>query len=719
MPSPPHSAATTPKINESKAHDDSDCDNDIPISLSHSLANSPRFVAPPLSPVKSVTTEINSQEPLDTACSREHNLDRPEAGSNETAIKKNLQTLDLFDAISSNDDRNSDEHAIGTPSECSDDVAFSTQALKSNRRNSGTCIQPSTQASRNGSRRGRRARTRSINSDESNVVTDKYARKGSVDKKAVNPPKEGLAPEGSPKVGNEVFISTKGFNPPKSPNPTIDTITTSSTSGRAERALYVPFLPKFLRARGIPKERRARASEAEQKGVKQLKPDFQDESSDIDCETEVTVHKAQQGRLGRPILVEQASNTVLGLKDMLRTTGPEGTENNPSPSRAPSGKLKKMFGEDLKFPEEPNSKRAGIIGIPTAQDAEDIVSAPSGLGILQNPMPTQVDGLRSHPMQRSSTVPTGKRQVGFWPTLDVEIKPEHRFLRQSIVSTPYPLSYQEDGMWASEPKYHDRLEATLTLVLNSQRASGPIVKSMLIPLKRWRIESPSEWEANTIDEIDSNFDDEKLFRLIKAEYKSMRWRFHNIFSARPIQSLNIISTNGPPSLTSQEKSPLRDPLRVENDHPTGPELLRLFYFPQLGRNEHKWVNRITQQPWTPSIGDQPQPPPQPPTLELEENWSTTRILAAIIAVTISSLLTTLLWIFLGVQGSEHVSFSAPTTTDDNSAMLVTPSSVDFGDGGGGYRGAGGRVQGGAMLGALVLMLGWTGVVGWVVLCWLV
>lgn len=718
MPSPTHSAAMAPDHNESKGHDDSGSDDDIPISLSHSLANSPRFVSASFSPAESTATEINPQEPLNTKSSREVDLDNLETTSNESPSINKIQNLDLSDAIVADDDQNSDERAVGSPSECSDDAAISTRALKSSRSNSGTYIQCSADAYQKGSRRGRRARIRSVSSsDESIVVTDEYANEESIGKRVVSDSKEGLEAESSTKLGNERSASMKRFTSPDSPNPTINTIATSSTATRAEKSLYVPFLPRFLRVRGTSTERQARQSvdETEDERMKEVKPEIQDELSDVDSKNEATVHETRRGILRRPLLVQRASNTVLGLKDMLRTTGPADTENVPGP---PNRKLKKMFGEDPNFSEGSNVKRAGLIGIPIAhnddlrtfsQEVGRTVPKPSGLEIWQNSMPTQVDGLRSHPIQRSSTMPTGTRKVGFSPPLDIEIKPEHRFLRQSIVSTPYPLRHQEEGMMGS----------TLTLVLNSQRDSVPIVKTIVVPEQRGTTDLPSHGENKTINVINRNFDDEKLFRLIKTEYKGMRWRFYNAISARCIQSLNIISYNESCSVAGHKTSSLEKPLQIEDSLFTRPQLLSLFRAPELGRNRHQWVDWIVNRPRN-HLNEEPRPPPEHEAraLELIEGWSAGRIIAALIAVATSSLLATLLWIFLGV-GAEHSSyFAAAAAAAANDGSSTAPS-VDLTESSWEFHDAGGRVQGGATLGALVLMLGWTGVGAWAFLCWLV
>lgn len=615
---------------------------------------------------------------------------------------------------------------MGTPSEVSDDAAISTRAIKSPRHISGTYPHSSTNARTAEFKRGRRGRTGSISTDESVVVVGQYKREGISTDRFTKASEVISIARYSSWAGTKLSISTKESKTPTSPNPTINTIATSSTTARAERSLYVPFLPKLLRVKGNSGEEQLRDSMdgTKETTTQDIKPKLEDYSSDMDFEDEATVQEAQQGRLRRPNLLQHTSSTVVELKEMLRTTGPASTENSPGPS---GRKLRKLLGEDLKSSNRLNSKRATVVGNPISQDtdsltisqkAKDADPGPSEPTTWQSSVPLQMDGLRSHPIQRSATMPAPKRKVDFWPPLGVDIKPEHRFLRQSIVSTPYPLRYQERGVIVSKPRIHDRLESTLTLVLSIQRATKvPVVKTIVLPNKQ----TPTDWldkrDPNAIEATNDAFDDEKLFRLIRAEYKNMRGYLRNALSARHIESLNLISYGELSSLAEHNRSPLRESFRVQDGIFAGPQLLRLFRTPHLGRNSHKWVHWVTGLPENSSNN---QPPndnndddDENRALELVEGLSVWRIISALVAVAISSLLATLLWIFLGVD-TENIALA---TGNDSFAQASPP--VGLGGGfGRGFRGAGGRVQGGALLGALVLMLGWTGVGAWVLLSWL-
>jgi ABC-type Fe3+-siderophore transport system permease subunit len=80
------------------------------------------------------------------------------------------------------------------------------------------------------------------------------------------------------------------------------------------------------------------------------------------------------------------------------------------------------------------------------------------------------------------------------------------------------------------------------------------------------------------------------------------------------------------------------------------------------------------------------------SLEFVEGWSWKRILLAVMAVTALALAAALCWMFLGNDLQPYVT---------------------------GYRSAGERVAGGAMLGGFVLLVGWTWVGVWLLLSALV
>lgn len=513
-----------------------------------------------------------------------------------------------------------------------------------------------------------------------------------------------------------------------SPNPTINTIATTSTTAKAEKGLHVPFLPRFLKVRGSSSERAAGRESVDEEAaaataaapgrVEDIKSVFDDYSSDggeAVGKKEAMAPKSRRGRSKRPMLLQQASNTVIGLREMLRSTGPAGTDQrNPGPSS--QEKLARILGDEVRFSQGSNSKRSGIIGLPVAHDVVDRGVFPPevgggsipeqpvglGLGIWQSRVPSLTDGLRSHPIKRSATVPTRRRMVGFAPPADLDIRPEHKFLRQSVISTPYPPEYNSGGQSGQE--------AVLTLLLDSQRTSVPMIRKIVIPAVKGSILEDSSSKENTTSTATS-FDDEHLFRRIRTEYRKMRGFFRNMMSARQVQGLNLVSYEKLSHLAGYNKPQRRKPFRVQYDGAFAEtQLLRLFRKPNVGRGKHKWVKWAARLPVN-SEGEEASRK-EKVAIELVEGWSVSRIVLAMLVVISFSVVGTLLWIFLGA-GSNHGIFK---TSKDNSGLggPVRLEATALG-----FRGASGRVEAGVTLGVLLLMLGWSGIGAWVLLSWLV
>ena len=510
-----------------------------------------------------------------------------------------------------------------------------------------------------------------------------------------------------------------------SPNPTINTIATTSTTAKAEKGLHVPFLPRFLKVRGSSSERMAgrenvdeeaaaaAAAPGREEDMKSVFDDYSSDDGEALAKGEAMAPKSRRGRSKRPMLLQQASNTVIGLREMLRSTGPAGTDQS-TPGPSSQEKLARILGDEVRFSQGSNSKRSGIIGLPVAHDVVNrdvfppevgggsIPKQPVGLGIWQSPVPSLTDGLRSHPIKRSATVPTRRRMVGFAPPADLDIRPEHKFLRQSVISTPYPPEYNSGGQ--------SRQEAVLTLLLDSQRTSVPMIRKIVIPAIEGSILEDSRSKEKTTSTATS-FDDEHLFRRIRTEYRKMRGFFRNMMSARQVQGLNLVSYEKLSHLAGYNKPARRKSFRVQYDGAFAEtQLLRLFRKPNVGRGKHKWVKWTARLPEN-SEGEEASRK-EKVAIELVEGWSVSRIVLAMLMVISFSVAGTLLWIFLGA-GSNHGIFK---TSKDNSGLggPVRLEATALG-----FRGASGRVEAGVALGVLLLMLGWSGIGAWVLLSWLV
>ena len=506
------------------------------ISLSRIRVHSPNIVQDSLVSARSLTTQLASISPMSSA----QNSRKPSLVASNASSTNHNQTIDRFEAPSSTDEADPDElmaqDAIAEFYEYPDN---STAAIKSPltqhhfRSGSVSMPVPSATASLATSSLNQDASTRATKSIRGSVSTT-----GSFSISKTVPPastsnhrKLSIAsavstssPEGfpaseatathaggdSPTLGrfpmppsykpkktaardsmllnrypNTFENFTKAAkSPPQSPNPTLNT---TSTTTRAERGLSIPFLPKFLKLAGNP--RQSISSEpsppiaAAEPGVtleesivdpeptevdevpagreraQTLQSVFESESSSENSEhddvsedrseqrqEEAFIGGAKLAARRRPKLVEHRSSSYIekqrvSLKDILAEGGvsalhdrlhPAGTsvlaDVNPGPSRL---KAKKVLGDNsIKL------KRAGIVGMPAVHETTKHMHAEqAGAEKMANREEIEeewTDGLRSHPPAKR------ERRV----TLPLEIRDGAARIKESIVSTPYPLGYK-------------------------------------------------------------------------------------------------------------------------------------------------------------------------------------------------------------------------------------------------------------------------------------
>lgn len=524
----------------------------------------------------------------------------------------------------------------------------------------------------------------------------------------------GLAAQGLPLPGLGQHIGGKS---PVSPNPTLSTIATASTSTRAERNLHVPFLPEslWLRQNSAGTTRIDRGPGVESKELVSV---FEDETSDEEL-NKATFHTAIRKRFARPHIVGRGSSSVvIGLKEMLRTTGPEGPKNKPGPSKEKAGKCPRKKNRYFQLS---SSKRAGVVGLPTAEPedgrplpdgANNPIRTPVGLGIQQEPVGNPPDGLRSHPPRRAATAPTRKR-VSFPTPSSLEIRPEHGSLRQTIVTTPYP-ALPPAVPEKSDPDANHRREVMLTLVIHNFQTRVPLTKKLVVPGSRpiTLEDSSHERKPKIMATLDVNFDDEKLAKLIQKEYFGMRGVFRSIFSARNVQDVKIFSYATTSDLVDKIDSASSNPFILPENRDLGEaQMLALYRKPRLGRRKYAWLVWIARRPEnSPRLASGK----QNLALQLVEGWCIWKIASTLLTILALSAAATLLWVFLGIGGD---SWTRPSMNAPSDPGLSTENQY-IQESHAGFRGAGGRVQTGVLLGALVLMLGWTGTGAWILLSWL-
>lgn len=736
-------------------------DNKSPVSMSLSMSpvHSPQVIAAPLRPVQSVAIELDDLSTVDSnqtdqgSSSLSNGLGDGRGSYNRNSrYGNNLRDAlrDDHPGLNSYEDRVDESIGAAESSDRSDDDAASTKGMKSpyienarRHRRFPLVAHSNTESSDAFKTAGSPKLTEtgdwgtdcgsSVWSAFDTGIYDEGASDG-YEKEKIDGTEwdEGNRIVDSPTLGTGLAThrldlpgpgQTVDNNSPISPNPTVNTVATASTSTRAERNLHVPFLPESLWLHGNSVDSTNAENTKENAGVESKEPVsiFEDETTDEEFPIKATVHKAIQKRFTRPTVVKRGpSSVVVGLKEMLWTTGPAIAKNKSGPSK---GKLAKLTGEDIWLPKRSNEKRAGVIGLPAAE-AGDFQTQPSevkndaqnSVGVRNQQDSTRPfpDGLRSNPVRRAATVPARKK-VTFPPPQALDIGPEHRFLRQTIVSTPYPTRLLNGVEGDAGPNRDNRREALLTLVLFNPHTRVPSTKKLMIPGNQGLpLEDTSEERKPKImATLKVNFDDEKLAKLIQKSYAGMRGIFRSTFSARNVQDVKIFFYHTTSDLIDRIDSTSTNPFIFPANRNFGEaQLLALYRKPRLGRRKQAWVDWIAN---LPENSTRQTPGKQWLAFQLVEGWCIWKIASSLLTVLAVSVAATLLWIFLGVGVVLSSSLPHMDATIVPGVSTEVPNSFNSQAG---FRGAGGRVQSGVLLGTFILLLGWTGTGAWILLSWL-
>lgn len=463
----------------------------------------------------------------------------------------------------------------------------------------------------------------------------------------------------------------------------------TTNTRQAESPPRSPFVPNFLRLTGD--------DHGHQVATEGLTSFFEDSDSDLDHSA--TVSEAQRGYVDRPQVVEYRSSRGLDLANNVELRTPIGDlDDRLEPSRSKAQELlgtQVVKSRDRKFAGDIELRRIRQASAPVTQplhqsaiDTEGLESS-TGLGIWLH---SELDNTTSTPIHRSSYVPP-RRKVTF-PPPPIDVKPGHRFLRQSIISTPYPHPERTPYHKLSVSSAAGR-DSVITLCLYSNNSPVPKLSRIVIPTDHVTgLVTESSEKKRYPSRRD--FDDEKLFQLIRTEYAKMRSPFHRYGSFRALQTFNLSSYKD----LSQYASRWQKLAHTKNfsvaDEGFDPEsMLRSYHRPTLGKGQHQWVDWVLSLPGRLNGGRSPKDG-QNLVIEYVEGWSVAKIAVAFASVVVLSIVATLLWVLVGVGGLQ-----AGTTA----SMAM--------------RAAGGRVETGVALGAFVLLLGWTGVGAWAVLSWLV
>lgn len=382
-----------------------------------------------------------------------------------------------------------------------------------------------------------------------------------------------------------------------------------------------------------------------------------------------------------------------------------------------------------------------------------------------------------HSRKRSASAPAPRKVHVVPPPIDTSYV--HKPIPDDIIRTPYPFQHRKSRWSQSTPltpgSFKSQLrESILTLSirrhgtllsLHSSKVTIP-AHSIMTDVKATSA-SRRERHFSSLD-----FDDEAFFRRLRTEYAKMAgwWRF---FSARTLQRIEVGHSSACTRCVQQRARNLgsvgkdesqrnawsaswpqgagpaygpRSPYLLVsqglNDTFSEAKLLHNYQSPRLtGKGRYAWVQwaqRLVANegmlvtPLTtesPQFGAQYNPTAHCPKsegkrfqekshpnsaqegtidpawhlpdstgtfpcaagLEFVEGWSYIRIIFALTTVLVLALAAMLLWIFLGLGGLPHT----------------------------GFRDAAGRTGTGVLLGGFMLLAGWTSVLGWLAVSWLV
>lgn len=198
-----------------------------------------------------------------------------------------------------------------------------------------------------------------------------------------------------------------------------------------------------------------------------------------------------------------------------------------------------------------------------------------------------------------------------------------------------------------------------------------------------------------------NYDDMLFFGELRHEYKKLNGPFRH-FSARSLQSIRPLCL---PNIES-EKAPFSEK-----------KMMQYFRSPKRGKRKYEWVQWIQQlsdhkkqrqnNAYTEDFDGK-----NVVGLEFVLAWSISRILLVLLFVTLLAISVAILWILLGTRVQPNGLRISIEGGNVNGRWGSNEDVI-------GYHHAGERVVGGMLAGIFTLMVGWMGVVNWIVVSWLV
>ncbi|KAI9755342.1 MAG: hypothetical protein M1815_005058 [Lichina confinis] len=305
----------------------------------------------------------------------------------------------------------------------------------------------------------------------------------------------------------------------------------------------------------------------------------------------------------------------------------------------------------------------------------------SRLPLSSNPVDP---GSLAHLQQPNNPSTNPKRFTHLLPPLSTSSA--SNFSRQYIPRTPYPGF--EPGITPLTLTTPPEAEPVL-LHLCWNRRNGD-------PARYWTVVIPSSRQPLGGDDKGlkggsppSSFDDEKLFRLLKAEYRKRRGWGRRIFSLRTIRSLSLIYST--PNALEVGAARAGQPSMPTNPHLTRSSFLDAFKRPNRVRGAHLWRDWLRQLSTQHLSSGHPDENHTKLTVEFIDGWSVVRLVLVFLLSTLLGLATGVVWIVFGIDGQGQT----------------------------GVGSAEARVTTGVLLSGLVLLLSWILLAAWMLLSWLV
>ena len=362
--------------------------------------------------------------------------------------------------------------------------------------------------------------------------------------------------------------------------------------------------------------------------------------------------------------------------------------------------------------------------------------------------------LRAHPpvenqgtLHRSATLPTkSSRRPNFLPLPSEEPNSSTSFTRESVLSTPFPGSgfgTQRMFIPSNQPRstisdqHHSSPQlssvAKIPVILRDGRNCTSGVGKVELPTKI--LEKAKE----------SAGDDYHFVKGIIREHQRLRGK-RTYISARALASVRIVfkshsrdfytpsldpnSILPDPSLNSAtygaeegraaayiavQRAVSRTASADASKRHLEESLSLLLKKPHIGRDSSTCSSDLRKLISEAARPDERGGPRGSLALEIVEGWDWFRIGIAVVCVLLSSMLTTLLWILLGVN-------ETLSNAEDYHHVLIRPDPLMAVGTYPSYTGLGGpgsRLTGGATLGLFILLIGWSWIGFWMGMSWLV